>query len=433
MRKLKHTLLLILVILTLQSYSQKTHYFPPIIGNTWDTISPKDLNWCTDSINSLYTFLNDIETKSFIILKDGKIVLEKYFGTYTEDSLYFWFSAGKSLRATLVGKAKEEGLLNLTDKTSDHLGKGWSGLASTKEDLITIWHQITMTTGLDETKFSCVTPSCLNYVADAGTRWAYHNGPYNLTKDIIEKITGKTLNVYTNTSIEIPIGMKGFWLDYLGNSTYTSRARDMARFGLLVLNKGVWDTDTVLRDTTYLRQMGTSSQNLNPSYGFLWWLNGQHSYVGTSSPVLINQHISPNAPPDVYTAAGSKGQFISISPSNGLIMIRQGLSSTINYTEFDMHDQLWKRIMNLNCLNTFVSKMDKDQKIKIYPNPTTNLLKVETNKIKSTINIKVFSIEGSLLKEADANSVSLESFRNGLYFVKVTQNGTIQNFKVIKE
>jgi hypothetical protein len=53
----------------------------------------------------------------------------------------------------------------------------------------------------------------------------------------------------------------------------------MARFGLLMLNKGNWNGNVILSDTNYYNQMVNSSQTLNPSYGYLWWLNGKASYM----------------------------------------------------------------------------------------------------------------------------------------------------------
>jgi CubicO group peptidase (beta-lactamase class C family) len=59
------------------------------------------------------------------------------------------------------------------------------------------------------------------------------------------------------------------------NNIYFSTARSMARFGLLNLNKGIWDTVPILNDTNYFTEMTTTSQDMNRSYGYLWWLNGK--------------------------------------------------------------------------------------------------------------------------------------------------------------
>jgi hypothetical protein len=150
-------------------------YFPPLSGTAfWDTLSPAALGWCTDKIDSLYDYLNQQDTKGFIVLKDGKIVLEKYFGTFTADSLWYWASAGKTITSFLVGKAQEENFLSLSDTTASYLGAGWTNCTPSKENKIKILNQLTMTSGLDDgvPDNHCTIDTCLNYLADAGTRWA---------------------------------------------------------------------------------------------------------------------------------------------------------------------------------------------------------------------------------------------------------------------
>lgn len=62
-------------------------YFPSKLqSSSWDTLSPQALGWCLQEIDSLYQFLETENTKAFIVLINGKIVLEKYFGTFTKDS-----------------------------------------------------------------------------------------------------------------------------------------------------------------------------------------------------------------------------------------------------------------------------------------------------------------------------------------------------------
>jgi len=114
-----------IIFFSLNLFSQNIDlYFPPKTGNGWQTLAPSELNFCPEKIDSLYAFLESRNTKSFILLKDGKIVLEKYFGTYVQDSIWYWASAGKSMTAFLVGQAQEENLLDIQDKTSDYLGTG---------------------------------------------------------------------------------------------------------------------------------------------------------------------------------------------------------------------------------------------------------------------------------------------------------------------
>ncbi|MCS6818607.1 MAG: beta-lactamase family protein, partial [Chitinophagales bacterium] len=172
-----------LALLSLIKFSTAQNiYFPPISGNTWDTLSTQSLNYCQDKIDELYSYLDSNNTKAFILLKDGKIVLEKYFGSHTQNTPWQWASAGKTITALLVGIAQQEKLLSIHDPTSKYLGAGWTSCSPAQEASITIRHQLTMTSGLDDGVADpyCTLDTCLIYKADAGTRWAYHNAPYKL-------------------------------------------------------------------------------------------------------------------------------------------------------------------------------------------------------------------------------------------------------------
>jgi CubicO group peptidase (beta-lactamase class C family) len=82
----------------------------------------------------------------------------------------------------MVGIAQQEGLLSIRDKSSKWLGAGWTSCPVDKENLITVRHQLTMTSGLNDgvTDPFCTDAGCLQCLADPGTRWAYHNAPYTL-------------------------------------------------------------------------------------------------------------------------------------------------------------------------------------------------------------------------------------------------------------
>lgn len=82
-----------------------------------------------------------------------------------------------------------------------------------------------------------VDPASLTYKADAGTRWAYHN-VYVKLQDVIAKASGQIWPDYFNTKLRDKIGMSGSWIQIDNNSVYLSTTRSMARFGLLMLNKG---------------------------------------------------------------------------------------------------------------------------------------------------------------------------------------------------
>lgn len=328
-------------------------YFPPLNSSEWEMLTPESLGWNVQEINNLKTFLSENDTRAFVMLKDGKIVIEQYWGNnilntapFNRESLWYWASAGKIITAFLTGIAQQENLLNINDRTSDYLGK-WTSMTEEKENLITIRHQLTMTTGLDYTVPDpyCTDPDCLKYKADAGTQWFYHNAPYTLLDAVITQTSGLDFNDFTDQKLESKTGMNGQWIGDGHNNIYWSVPRDMARFGLLILARGNWNGSSVLSDTTYFRDMTSSSQTLNPSYGYLWWLNGKSSIILPGFPGSFNAELSPNAPDDLIVGAGKNGQFVDVIPSLNMVVIRMGEATDGSQLSVAFHDEMWKKIM----------------------------------------------------------------------------------------
>jgi CubicO group peptidase (beta-lactamase class C family) len=327
-------------------------YFPPL-NNTaqWDTVSAASLGWCTGRIDSLYSFLEQQNSKAFIVLKDGKIVLEKYFGSFTKDSVWYWASAGKTMTGFLVGKAQEDGYLSINDTSSKYLGQGWTNCTLAQENNINIRHQLTMTTGLDDgvPDNHCTTPSCLHYLAPPGTRWAYHNAPYTLLERVLVNATGQPINAYTQLALKNKTGITGAWLTVDYDNVFYSKPRSMARFGLLFQNKCIWGNDTLLHDTSYIRQMLNTSQALNYAYGYLCWLNGKGSYMIPQSQIILPGSYAAAAPADMYAAIGKNGQIISITPSKGLVVVRMGDAPGEGEVPFLLCDKIWQTLNYVMC------------------------------------------------------------------------------------
>ncbi len=328
-------------------------YFPPDNGSEWETIDFNSLNWNESELENLFNHLATNNTRAFIVLKNGKIAIEKYWGNnisntaaFDANSQWYWASAGKTLTATLVGIAQQDGYLDINDKSSDYLGNGWTSLSLEKEILITIKNQLTMTSGLDYqvSDLNCTEPSCLEYSVDAGAQWFYHNAPYTLLEDLVSNATGIDYNLYTDQKIESIIGMDGQWISAGYNNVYWSTARDMARFGLLVLNKGIWDDTQVLSDENYYNQMVNSSQDINPSYGYLWWLNGKSSIIFPGLPISFNRGLSNHAPKDLFAGMGKNGQYVDIVPSQNLVIIRMGDTPNDSLVSIEFHNEMWEKL-----------------------------------------------------------------------------------------
>ena len=434
MKKLAILSVVTLLVFSINTYAQPLYYPPLSTSATWETTDPASLGWCPDRINNLYAFLEQENTKGFIVLKDGKIVLEKYFGTFTDQSLWYWASAAKTITSFLVGKAQEENVLNINDRTSIYLGAGWTNCTLAQENNITIKNQLTMTSGLDDgvTDNHCTLPSCLDYLADSGTRWAYHNAPYTLLDDVLQNATTQNLNTYTQLKLKTPTGMTGGWATSDYDNVFYSTVRSMARFGLLMQGNGAWN-GTQLINSTYFNQMINTSQTLNKSYGYLWWLNGKQSFMVPTSQIVFPGSYAPNAPADMFAGLGKNSQIVSIAPSQGLVVIRMGDAPTSPDADvpFTFCNLMWQKINELDC-NLAVSTQERN-KVSIVPNPATNSIAI-ANITSENYTVEIFNMIGNaVLKVANQNSIDTSKLASGIYMVLVRQGNQSQIQKLIKK
>jgi CubicO group peptidase (beta-lactamase class C family) len=301
----------------------ESYYFPPLYDTTWEAKSPELLGWDTAKLNDAFEYAGTVNTYGLIVLQNGRVIKEQYWNNWDKNTRYYIASAGKSVLAFLAGIAQEEGSLNINNKTSQYLGTGWTSLPLVKENLITVKNQLTMTTGLDDDvpDDNCEDPTCLIYKADAGNRWAYHNAPYTLLHDVLYNATGQTINQYSKSRLFDKIGIQqGIWF----NNVMWCTTREAARYGSLILNKGVWNGNTLLHDTAYFNAMTNTSQNINKSYGYLWWLNGKSSSMVPTLQTVFNQWLVPNAPADMIMALGKDDKKIYIVPSLNMVVVRLG-------------------------------------------------------------------------------------------------------------
>ncbi len=319
-------------------------YFPPIGSTSWETKTIASLGWNETEVQPLLDYLEEKNTKSFIVLHNGKIVMENYFNGHSASETWYWASAGKTLTATVTGIAEQEGYININNKVSDYLGVGWTSAPLEKENLITNKHLLTMTSGLDDALGDDVSPANLQYVADAGTRWAYHN-VYVKLQDVIAQATGQTWTNYFNTKLRDKIGMTGgAWIQNNGLSVYWSTTRNMARFGLLALNKGKWENNQIVPES-YMNNATSTSQNINLAYGYLWWLNGKSNYHLPQSQFQFTGTLIPTAPSDMYCALGKNDQKIYVIPSRKIVIIRMGNAADgVNMALSDFDEVLWQKI-----------------------------------------------------------------------------------------
>jgi CubicO group peptidase (beta-lactamase class C family) len=170
------------------------------------------------------------------------------------------------------------------------------------------------------------------FEAPAGERWAYNTNVYSRLVPVLEQLTGLGISELTERWLTGPVGMaESGWAERpwaqpgqdANRIGLRSSARDLARFGLLVLADGHWGEVDVLGDPGYLDLALTSSQELNPSYGLLWWLNGQQRLVRGAGRA-VERSLVPTAPADLVAGQGALTRLIYVVPSLRLVVTRTG-------------------------------------------------------------------------------------------------------------
>lgn len=433
---MKNWLSSLLILLLLGGLNAQNLYYPPLTGNTWQTISQQELGWCPDSVSALIDYAGNNNTKALIVLKNGKIALEHYYGSFTADSVWYWASAGKSLTAFLVGLAQEQGFLSIEDTTSEYLGPGWTSCTPEQEEKITIRNQLSMNSGLNDGvgNLDCTLSSCLQYLAEPNTRWSYHNAPYTLLDQVMISATGIPLNNFVFSNLSQTVGLFGAYLQIDYNNVFFSNARSMARFGLLCQNKGVWNQDTIMHDQQYFEEMINPSQNLNKSYGYLWWLNGQESFMLPSLQTVFPGMLMPDAPADVYSGIGKNVQCVMVSPSTGYVVVRMGNppEGVTSLVPTILPNMLWKKLLSLECQPTALDNQ-KEPLIQVYPNPGEGFYRIETSEPLHSIQISDLSGKIITAMQEPAEEFLLNA-RPGIYLALIqTKSGYRRTLRLIHQ
>lgn len=408
-------------ILTFQGNGQSL-YFPPLTGDGWETTFPSELNWDTSKLDELITFLDDENTRAFLILKDGKIVVEHYFGDFDRDKAWYWASAGKSLTAFAVGLVQQKGLLSIQEPSANYLGTGWAAITPEQEQNIKIVHHLSMTTGLDDgvPDSDCTIDTCLLFLAEPGTRWAYHNAPYTILDRVISGASGQNLNIFLNQNLFNQTGMSGVFLPAGSNNVFWSKPRSMARFGLLTLNNGNWDGNQIMTDTTFFKQMTTRSQELNKSYGYLWWLNGQETYRLPGLQFDFPGPLLPNAPDNMIAALGLNGQIINVVPTSNLVIVRMGDSPSSGNIGALLNNDIWSYLNEIiPPSNSTTQLKTADEEPKVYPNPSESEFNIQWK--DKMFSAQLFHPNGQLIHsypESFSNQLlALKHLNHGVYFL----------------
>ena len=333
------------------------HYVVPgQTGDGWETASLSavgmDYTYLERLMNSL-NYIKDHNIHSLLVVKDGKLVFEEYFegqkfclAEYTgelgfdRDDTHTLCSATKSIVSALCGIAIDKGFVDsVEEKVFDFFPEYSDLLAGADEKReLTIKHLLTMTSGIewDDETFPYSDPrndiyqlfttnDPMRYILKQplsetpGTVFDYDNCNTNVLGEIVHIASDLTLDEFSDIYLFSRLGVSGFEWQHLSNGVAFAsgdlmlRPRDMAKFGTLFLNGGVWNGERIISQ----EWVNVSTQKfIDPNqysnkyawadgYGYQWWQ--WDSVNGTEFPA--------------YLAAGWGGQWIIVYPAGNLVVV----------------------------------------------------------------------------------------------------------------
>lgn len=292
-----------------------------------------------------------IRTDGVVIIKNGYLVYEKYAGSFGPDDLHITWSDSKSFTNAIYGIAVMEGKVAVDDPAYEY----YPSLKREGHEKITVHHLLQMSSGLyaNETYEASPLESTVNAMlfttghrdmaeyaasqeleAAPGTHWEYSSPAVNLLMAMLKKtMTPQEYDEYPWKKLFGPLGMqKTVWErdaagTFVGSSYVFARPRDMAKFGFLFLNDGIWEGkrllpegwvhySTTIASAFYTTELTEEDRN-SMTYGALWWLN-------RDIPEINFTRQCPDAPADMFAALGHWGQFIFVIPSLDMVVVYVG-------------------------------------------------------------------------------------------------------------
>jgi CubicO group peptidase (beta-lactamase class C family) len=308
------------------------HFIQPATTSTpWATGNlelPQSVNYAGNDI-SINQFFTDTKTNAFLVIKDGKLVYEKYFNKTTKDSLLPTYSIAKTLTSIMIGQLISQGKLKESDTFVSVLPEYKVG---TDFDKITIKDLLDMNSGLGVSDNYPTGPTgwgvaiAQMYASTDVYWWLHHNQKMRevpgthpeyrsvntqLLGMVIKKITGESVSQYFQKNVWQPIGAQSVakWnVDHVGGiektfCCFNATARDFARVGQLFVNNGQGSIGGAsVISASYLNRMGTKAVTLDYGWGY-------------SAQTWLPY-------PETYLLMGLHGQYIYVQPKDHVVVVK---------------------------------------------------------------------------------------------------------------
>ncbi len=304
----------------------------------WRSCSPESVGMDSERLKQVYDYVANpaVNSEGIVIVKDGYLVAEAYFGSFNRNQRHASYSIAKSFISSLIGIAINRGDIENVDQPVHRFFDAWQDESvDGRKKRITIRHLLTMSSGLEWNESDYYNDTSQNdvyimggmndfidYVLqknsqyEPGTVWRYSSGDSMLLSGILQEATGITAHQYALTHLLNPIGLQNISWQHdpsghtVGGWGIDATVREYAKFGFLYLNGGEWDGVQLLsRD--WIRDSWTPVTDRIDHYGYQWWLGPALSgFEGSGLPERI------------YIAWGIYTQQIFVVPDHQLLIVR---------------------------------------------------------------------------------------------------------------
>lgn len=297
------------------------------------------------AVDDLFSQPETAETRAVVVLKDGRIVAERYAAPYHENTRFVSWSMAKTVTGVMIGQLVSDGRLRLDESVPI---PAWQRPGDPRGE-ITLRQLLQMRSGLQHTEaegpiyltdtarmlFLDGRDNMAAYAeaqpleAEPGKKWEYSSATTVILADLAARSLSATsdpaerrrlVSDYLRNRLFEPLGMKSVLPEYdaagtlIGGSLIHASARDWARFGEFLRNKGAVK-GAQLVPSGWIEFM-TRPGPRNPGYGAQLWLNRR--------PVDGGEAMWPGLPGSAFSMNGHLGQFVLIVPSQGLTIVRLG-------------------------------------------------------------------------------------------------------------
>jgi CubicO group peptidase (beta-lactamase class C family) len=270
---------------------------------------------------------------SLLVVRYGKLVVEEYFNGWPADSIHTMQSVSKSVASALVGIGIEQGVFAGVDERVLDFFPQWADSldGDPRRGRITIEDILTMRTGTDYREgFDGSPHDQLNSLAtgwdrfwlerpmvtEPGTHFQYDSGGVITLSSLFKYRTGEHVIGFSREHLMRPLGITGerWYVNQEGHphlgGGLLMRSRDMARFGQMFLQGGLWGDRQIVPHDWVERSLSRHVTFDPPrgrfvGYGYLWWILPPDPRTGGAS---------------IYAAVGFMGQYIFVIPEHEMVV-----------------------------------------------------------------------------------------------------------------